>query len=154
MADTKTIADELKQAARTLRQTADGTTPGRWKPGDLEEQPDYSRRIEITADGGSVAEINVSLEAAIWPHMCAGAKADAAWIALASPLLAEPLASWLEEAARIAVAHPQDPNYAAAPELAFCTECQDEETDCVRVVRGALAVARALNNTTNREGDH
>jgi hypothetical protein len=57
----------------------------------------------------------------------------------------EPLASWLEEAARVAREHPQDPDYAGLPDTKFCTACNDEETTCVAFVDGALAVARALN---------
>jgi hypothetical protein len=57
----------------------------------------------------------------------------------------EPLASWLESAARVAREHPQDPDYAGLPDTKFCTACNDEETTCVAFVDGALAVARVLN---------
>ncbi|MBN6054555.1 hypothetical protein JYK22_21615, partial [Nonomuraea sp. RK-328] len=59
----------------------------------------------------------------------------------------EPLAAWLESAARVAREHPQDPDYAGLPDFRFCDTCRDEETDCVAFVDGALAVARALNGT-------
>lgn len=135
MADTteKTIADELRKAAALLRETAIAAIAGPWASLDGGDRlvawrpdDDFEYVVEEPIDG-----------------------ATAEWMALANPLLAEPLASWLESAARVAREHPQDPEYAGLPDTRFCTTCQDEETTCVAFVAGALAVARVLNGATS-----
>lgn len=137
MADTteKTIAFELRKAAAKLRRTA-GPLPILWVTDD------YGDGVQV-ADAES-GESNYVAEGVGEPY--------AAWMVLASPALAEPLASWLESAAWVAREHPQDPEYAGLPNTKFCTACQDEETTCVSFIADALAVARVLNGTTERTG--
>lgn len=142
-----TIGEELKAAAARLRQVAAGATSGRWVCGDLEEQTDAGMQVAISTDAALIAEISLSAADAAWRYMRNGAVSDGQWIAHASPLLAEPLASWLESAAWVAGEHPQDPDYAGLPDTRFCTECYDEETTCVAFIDGALAVARVLNGS-------
>ncbi|MGW4406556.1 hypothetical protein ACWEJ6_21180 [Nonomuraea sp. NPDC004702] len=105
MADTKiteradsemTLSDELREAAAKLRMLAAGATPGRWVCGDLEEQEDYGMQVAVSADDALTAEINLAAKDAAWRYMRNQAVNDGQWIALASPALAEPLASWLE----------------------------------------------------------
>lgn len=112
MADSKTeqtVAEELRQAADRLRAKAADITlaPGPWVV-DRHGDSVYSGEPE-EPDALCVAETTVSA---------------AAWITLVNPLMAEPLASWLESAVWVAGEHPQDPDYA-----------------------GALAVARVLNGS-------
>jgi hypothetical protein len=77
----------LKAAAAKLRETAAKATPGPWT---AQEVPDEAY-VEIMA-GTEVAVAHAVCEhAATW-----GAAADADWIALMSPALAEPLAAGLE----------------------------------------------------------
>ena len=54
------------------------------------------------------------------------------------------LAGLLDTLAKLAKAHPQDPGYDGLPDLRFCLHCQDEETECVAVIDGALAVAHMI----------
>ena len=126
MADTteKTVASELCEAAARLRKARDAASPAPWK-----------------RDGMSVAT-RIGTAARAYTSV------DVDWIALASPALAEPLASWLESAAQVAQEHPQDPDYAGRPDTRFCTTCQDEETTCVSFVAGALAVVEAFNRAS------
>jgi hypothetical protein len=95
----KTVAEELREAAARLRRVATGTTEGRWVCGRLEEQEDFSQQVAVSAEHALVAEINLRLADASWRYMRARAVRDGQWIALASPALAEPLASWLDLAA-------------------------------------------------------
>jgi hypothetical protein len=80
MADTteKTIAAELREAASRLR-TA----------GSAASKPPWRRDGMAIATGSGIAALAYN-------------GVDADWIALASPALAEPLASWLEEEAELA----------------------------------------------------
>ncbi|MEV0994615.1 hypothetical protein [Nonomuraea sp. NPDC050202] len=98
MADTteKTIADELREAAAKLRRVSAGTTDGRWVCGRLEEQEDLSQQVAVSTENALVAEINLSVRDSAWRYMRDQAVRDGQWIALASPALAEPLASWLD----------------------------------------------------------
>ena len=92
-------AEELRAAAKVLRKTASKATPGPW------------RRHDTWLDvGGHTAtvltdrdDLNQTSLVAWLPTFSAEPWSDgrnawnnAAWIALASPALAEPLAAWLE----------------------------------------------------------
>lgn len=61
-----------------------------------------------------------------------------------SEWLREPLAAWLEDAARTAGDHRQVPGYGGLPDHRWCADCQDEECDGLRATDKALAVARVL----------
>ena len=58
--------------------------------------------------------------------------------------LREPLAAWLEDAARTAGDHQQMPDYAGLPDHRWCADCQDEECDGLRALDKALAAARVI----------
>ena len=152
MADTteKTIADELRAAAAKLRKLEMSTTPGRWVSGDLEEQADYGKQIAVSSDDGAlVAEINLRAGDAAWRYMCTEAEADAAWIALASPALAEPLASWLEDFARWAkdsIFVYDEEEEVPVHESDYCDGVIGKGCQCFA---RALAVARVLNGATS-----
>ena len=78
----RTPAEEMRAAAKLLRETGTVTTPGPWTTG------------HVPGVGWCVSNPTLS--------MCVAAEqgwlgeGDAAWIALAHPGLAEPLAQWLE----------------------------------------------------------
>ncbi len=78
-------SDQLKRAASLLRQIGEQSTPGPWHV----EQTNLSNWI-VDAVGVSVADCG--LDEDVLPEV----HADATWIALASPAIAEPLALWLE----------------------------------------------------------
>ena len=111
-----TITDELKTAADKLRTTAYGALSGPWQSLD-----DGDRLIALNDTGRAWATV---LEEPV------GHAGTAAWIALANPELAQPLADWLESAAK-----------------EFITE---EWTDCPTAAC-AVAVARVINGTTPQE---
>lgn len=114
-----TPAEELRAAAKKVRETASKATPGPWT-----FTPDlYWDRGAITSTSPDVRgwdmlamDVHSELE-----------HANARWSALASPALAEPLAARLEEAARQC-----DLNEYRAPRHRF-----DPASD--------LAIARVLN---------
>jgi hypothetical protein len=143
MSDTKTektVADELREAAARCREAGAAASPPPWRRDGM--------TIATGWDTAALAYNGV----------------DAAWIALASPALAEPLAAWLEQAAHD-----------------FDVEVEEHRPDCcgdvheepgllhmdgcggwVTVYRDhggvpcgcfdhALAVARVLNGTTPQE---
>lgn len=124
MADTKTEtpADELRKAAAVLRETATKAIPGPWHNLDSGDR--------IIAAVGDPSFVYVVDE----PMSHAG---SAAWIALANPLLAEPLASWLETVADQFDAPPCD------AEDGVCNGCEWRPD-----FNDALATARALNGST------
>lgn len=126
-----TPAEELREAATKLRVTALHSIGGPWESLDGGD-----RLVALTESGREWAYV------AEEPIGHAG---TAAWMALANPLLAEPLAAWLEWAADIARDHPWDPDYDGMPDLRWCTSCQNEETSCVAAVDRALTVARLIN---------
>lgn len=140
MADTKTektVADELRQAAATLRETARGVTPGPWdRAADvLDRDTPYGDNHVGFWRGEylmSVAEAGAGEQA----------DRDAAWICLASPVLAEPLAAWLEHTATVVVSF-------ELPDHADHEPCADP---LCYTAHPALAVARVLNGGGSREG--
>lgn len=121
-------ADELRAAATLLRETASKATPGPWTAGGY------------GSAGWTVGDIRGDLY--IETEDSEQGKADAAWIALASPALAEPIAAALESAG-----NDLSGAEAAAAKLAHLGEDFDpiEFCDEPASVRAALAVARALN---------
>lgn len=143
MADTKTektVAEELREAAARLRRVSAGTTEGRWVCGQLEEQKDFSKQVAVSTEDALVAEINLGVRDSAWRYMRDRAVRDGQWIALTSPALAEPLASWLETtAARFddeVDGHLHD----------TCDGAIGQDCYCFREV---LAVARVLNGTVS-----
>ena len=80
-------AATLRDAAKVLRDTASNATPGPWKTKGV---GDFGWLV-VDADPAG----RFSVETEDNEH----GRADAAWIALAHPGLAEPLAAWLEIAA-------------------------------------------------------
>lgn len=138
MTDTKTettIADELRDAATTLRQTATKATPGPWTSG----LPSWAgSNAVLNSHGHPIAVCGDETEGADHP-----ASADAAWIALASPLLAEALADLLNAAAttwdhQLAYSADHSALHHADP------GCGRRVEQC-RCLDAALGVARALN---------
>lgn len=122
MGDTKTektVAEELKQAVKTLRcdHAFPCNPPGGtiWAPG-----PCLHCGLPCPDDDEEVPDA-----------------------------LREPLAASLEIVARVAKAHPQDSAYAGLSDFCYCLECQDEEPECAQIVAGALAVARVLNGSAS-----
>lgn len=87
----RTPADEISQAAATLRETAVKATEGPWevRPGN-DVSSNVGREDGLIIDGGAYADSTVSVVYGAALH------ADAAWIALMHPGVAEPLAAWLE----------------------------------------------------------
>lgn len=78
-----TLAEELRAAATKLRETAATAHPAPWRP----EIDELGRGVDVR--DGQDAHIAFGLT-----------MADAGWLALVHPGLAEPLAAWLESAAR------------------------------------------------------
>lgn len=105
MSDTKTektVADELKTAARKLRDLAAKAPEGAWEwdgPiwGDGPGGPDTTSLIVTDPKRETVVLIPFAHEPGRHPH----AEQAAPWIRMVNPLLAEPLASWLEENAKL-----------------------------------------------------
>jgi hypothetical protein len=77
----RTPAETLRAAAQRLREVAADTSPGRWQTNGY---GDYGWYVSLGTYGHGVET-----------HDSRQGKADAEWIALASPALAEPLAEWL-----------------------------------------------------------
>lgn len=88
---TATVAEELRTAATKLRDTAKAATRGPWHTAE-----------NVGADGNAYGKNHIGnwggeyLDSVADAGDGAAATADAAWICLANPLLAEPLAAWLE----------------------------------------------------------
>lgn len=81
----RTPADEISQAAATLREAAAKATEGPW----IAEYSGPTGNCVIPHDAQSTREHVAKTQ-------LYHAQADAEWIALMSPVLAEPLAAWLE----------------------------------------------------------
>ncbi|KAB8186919.1 hypothetical protein FH608_046370 [Nonomuraea phyllanthi] len=161
----KTIGDELRETAAKLRRVSAGTTEGRWVCGQMEEREDYSTQVAVSAEHTLVAEINLSTRDSAWRYMRDQAVRDGQWIALASPALAEPLASWLEQAAEefdreVITDTPECPNCgegcAGHPDALVHDEgcgnwLADADAPGLRCecFDRPLAVARVLNGTTS-----
>lgn len=134
------VTEELRQAAAVLRETAAKATPGPWlHHATIGERSEDGHTYTITRPycGNQTLEpcspacgadvLTTGLEGCEEDNLT---EADAAWIALANPLLAEPLAAWLEEVADEAAAHEAQGMGNSADEIAEVWP---------------LAVARALN---------
>ncbi len=78
-------ADQLKRAAAKLRQIGEQTTPGPW-------HAEQTISSDLIMDDCGVLVADCGLDEDVVPEI----HADAAWIALANPAIAEPLADWLE----------------------------------------------------------
>lgn len=142
----KTVAEELKTAAAKLRKVAAGATSGRWVCGDLEGQMDYGMQVAISTDDALIAEINLRAADAAWHYMRNQAVSDGQWIALASPELAEPLASWLESAA---VWHDETTVVLTDPNHVLHHACGGVAGEDCACFAHPLAVARVLNGTAS-----
>lgn len=85
-----TPAEEMRDAARILREVAGNAAPGPWSVGGDEfELEDNLAWLEPEGDGKSCGR-------------CTSGTIDlrnARWIALLSPAIAEPLATWLDSSA-------------------------------------------------------
>jgi hypothetical protein len=169
------IADELREAAALLRKRGSEATPGPWhRPlntrykasvrAPLPQGEQGTWRDGIDPDTGEREPCTV-VSAPVWSngrHYRKRSGRDLEWIALMDPLLAEPLASWLEETATRYDAEV----IADQPECPRCDEGHDHGTLLVHdggcggvlldVGEGicecfapALAVARVLNGTTS-----
>ncbi|MEU6781457.1 hypothetical protein ABZ912_19815 [Nonomuraea angiospora] len=109
-AKTTTVADELRTAAATLREAAKEATRGPWvKHGTLGDRQNDGHAWTITrpyCDKGAPDGCEPDCIANVLTTGAEGCEednlreADAAWICLANPLLAEPLATALEHAAK------------------------------------------------------
>lgn len=143
MADAGTPVDELRAAAQLLRKRGTEATPGPWhrplntrykhivtaaKPDD-----EQGRWLDGRPEQVGVVQLNIWSNGA---HERKRGGRDLEWIALASPLLAEPLAALLGDAAEV---------YAWA--LERCSpELREELEPRVRAqVEHELAIARAVN---------
>lgn len=84
---TDSPAAELRAAAALLRGAASKTTPGQWVKcwGTRLGSPAVALLEHVHPDGGSQVTL---------AHF--DRRGDAAWIALLSPTMAEPLAAWLD----------------------------------------------------------
>ena len=114
-------ASELRAAAGKLGALAGLATPGPWERGGI---GDY---------GWTVRDVSPSGTFAIETEDSAQGQADAAWIALMSPELAEPLGDLLRS---IAAVHEQPP--CDAPEA--CNRCAEPDP----VIIDALRVMEVL----------
>ncbi|MBO3751575.1 hypothetical protein J5X84_36345 [Streptosporangiaceae bacterium NEAU-GS5] len=81
----RTRVETLRAAAQRLREASHSTTPDRWQL--------LSYQIVATFDDDCEDITEVALTY--------GHEANARWIALVGPLLAEPLAAWLESVAAL-----------------------------------------------------
>ena len=88
-------ADDLRAAATLIRATASKATPGPWeiRDGNKVSSNVAARDERMVIDGGGWTD---GTKAVVYG---AALIADAAWIALMSPAVAEPLAAWLEATA-------------------------------------------------------
>ncbi|MFM9635926.1 hypothetical protein [Streptomyces turgidiscabies] len=115
-------ADELRAAAKTLRQRAEAATPGPWKP---DHSIPYGHRVGSSDDSDWVAWTGEYTET--------GSEADASYIATMGPTVGKAIVELLERAAK----HYDD---------GFLC-CEHGPDSCSEVVAPALAVARAINRS-------
>lgn len=87
-------AETLRAAAAKLRTTGAAATPGPWEEFSTDDDGAWPRLVTGQGDGADV--IKVHEEIADYDVVT---REDTAWIALANPALAEPLAAWLEDEA-------------------------------------------------------
>ena len=151
---TVSTAEELRTAAAKIREMAAAARAETMTGSGDEWLPWFAVRDTVGADGTAAVvrpQFAHDHEEA-WYETAAVADdlplPVAEWVALTNPVLAEPLAAWLEWAAGIARDHPWDPSYDGMPDMRWCTHCQDEETSCVQAVDRALAVARVVNGAS------
>lgn len=111
--------EELRAAAKLLRETAAKATPGPWDAG------------HITGIGWCVSDTTISICVATEDGWVS--KGDVSWIALANPVLAEPLANLLDHITTEQNREPCD----GAPGV--CNRCELDPT-----VLLADLVARAI----------
>lgn len=126
-------ADELRGAATKLRETAAEATPGGWQPevlppNEQHKHPAFWVTTEYD-DGDGTTDVVVA--------DCPWREADAAWIALASPALAEPIAAGLEAVIGLIGQHPDLARRHVDDEPCNSPHCH--------IVHNALVIARALN---------
>jgi hypothetical protein len=133
---TTTPADELRAAATHIREAARGAANGPWKAA-----PVWSPDAAVTSAVYSYAYPTGTPESEVvasgqkrYPKGGLRNPCNARWIALMNPLLAEPLAAWLEETARQYDAPPCD------DPTGVCNGCERRED-----FNDALTVARAIN---------
>jgi hypothetical protein len=125
---TQTVAEELRQAARQIREAVRGTASGPWKA-----SPVWSPDAAVTSAVYSYAYPTGTPESEV---VASGLKryrkgglrnpCNARWIALMNPDVAEPLAAWLESWDGVELR---------------------EDGPLPEDFKHALAVARALNGT-------
>jgi hypothetical protein len=123
-----TPADELRTAAKLLRELAEAATPGNWwaeelPPNKHHNHPAHWVKTEYE-DGDNCLTSQVVAD-------CPWKQADAAFIAAMHPGVGAALADWLESAAK----HDAD---------GFLC-CEHGPDACSEVVAPALAVARLIN---------
>lgn len=99
-----TPADELRQAAATLRELAAKATPGPWRynPEKYYREPKTLRFEEAVFAGP--AGMDATTIALTGETDDPQGMSDAAWIATMSPAVAEPLARWLDNEMVLATA--------------------------------------------------
>jgi len=97
-----TPAEELAAAATKLRETAAKTTPGAWitypatsRDDDRDDQP-WTVSTSYCANDGSPCEPTCDRDVVVAGE-CLLRAGDAAWIVLACPMLAAPLAALLDD---------------------------------------------------------
>ena len=98
MTTTTTLADELRTAATTLRETAKEAAPGPWHLVRFHRRtaPNVLAGVEMHKPGRGPRNVG---------HQRPGEIADAEWSALVHPGLAEPLATLLDDIASEAERH-------------------------------------------------
>ena len=89
-----TPADEMRAAAKLLREKAAAATPGPWEI-EYAYQSDRPQAV-FRMDPAEPDDLDMALGVGIMDE-----PADNAWVALLGPDKAEPLACWLDVAARM-----------------------------------------------------
>lgn len=153
------IAEELRAAARIVRETAEGTTPTPWRV----HLRYYRKSPDMLAGAEFETPLHTSGISLNRPHLLA----DTRWKALMSPAVVEPLVTWLEDEA----AYAEKGFVRDAPECPGCGDgCgghdemdfhdgTEDRAGCERPLNGsdgnrcacfthALAVARAITGRT------
>jgi hypothetical protein len=139
-----TPAEELRAAATKLRETASKATPGPWRVGGgtsigvgIEPHSRGSFAYDaIVAEATSEEDRENDVETAFgWDRVVevGTPAADAEWIALASPALAEPLADLLDS-----IAAEWDKPPCDAPET--CNRCAEPDPVVIDALRLVLAL--------------
>jgi hypothetical protein len=146
MADTteKTVAGELREAAAKLREKASAAPAGPWNV----DGPWWWDREPATCSTVLTTEPDRDAVAVIAPEYNRHPKAEnaAPWIALVSPALAEPLASWLESAA---VWHDETTVVLTDPNHVLHHACGGVAGEDCQCFVHPLAVARVVNGTAS-----